>query len=74
MAQRLSEKLNAEGRRQLTNNEAAEVIKREKTCVQRQMHSCDRDCAKCDLVLPDSVVLEAYDIALCAIQHASGGD
>ena len=41
------------------------VLKTERECVRRQIRpGCDRQCLKCDLVLPDSLVLEAYDTAI----------
>lgn len=38
------------------------VMEIERECVQRNVDNlCDRECAGCDLVLPDDVVLAAYD-------------
>lgn len=41
---------------------ARQVIERERECVARQQ--CDRDCAKCDLVMEADDILAAYDHAL----------
>lgn len=48
----------------MTNIEAIEVIKTEKKCVLRNMRGCNRDCGKCDLVLPEEDILLAYDMAI----------
>lgn len=48
----------------MTEKEAIDVIKTEKKCVLRNIRGCDRDCAKCDLVLPDEDILTAYDMAI----------
>ena len=46
------------------------VLKTERECVRRQIHpGCDRQCLKCDLVLPDSLVLEAYDAAIDLVSN-----
>ena len=44
---------------------AIKVIQTEQKCVSRQQ--CDRDCAKCDLVMKDTDILEAYDMAISAL-------
>ena len=41
---------------------ARQVIERERECVARQQ--CNRDCAKCDLVMEADDILAAYDHAL----------
>jgi hypothetical protein len=41
-----------------------EVLKQEKECVERNIKGCDRDCANCDLVLPDQKILDGYDFAI----------
>ena len=51
----------------MTNLEAVEIIKTEKKCVLRNMRGCNRDCAKCDLVLPEESILLAYDMAIKAL-------
>lgn len=53
----------------MTEKEAIEVIKTEKKCVLRNIRGCDRDCAKCDLVLPDEEILTAYDMAIRSLSH-----
>lgn len=52
------------------------VLRNERECIQRQgwsngnvmldgiMAHCDRDCAKCDLCLPDTEILEVYDFLI----------
>ena len=51
----------------MTNKEAIEVIKTEKKCVLRNIRGCDRDCAHCDLVLPEEAILTAYDMAIMVL-------
>ncbi len=42
-----------------------ELLKIERKCVQRNIDGqCNRDCAKCDLVQPDSEVIEMYTEAI----------
>lgn len=49
----------------MTKWEAVGVLKFEKACVLRQdTPRCDRDCGKCDLLLPTEDVLQAYDMAV----------
>ena len=52
--------------KKLTNKEAIVVIETEKKCVARA-NICDRDCAHCDLVLPEEDILLAYDMAIMAL-------
>ena len=41
------------------------VLENEKACVLRNIRQeCDRDCGKCDLVLPDMEIVNAYNYAL----------
>ena len=52
----------------MTIEETIKVLSNERACVVRQAGSgCDRKCADCDLVLPDSVVLSAYGTAIDAL-------
>lgn len=54
----------------MTREEAAGVIKFEKACVLRQdTPRCNRDCKKCDLLLPTEDVLTAYDMAIKALEQ-----
>ena len=47
-----------------------EVMKTEKQCVIRNtIGNCDRDCAKCDLLLPTNDIIEAYDRVIMMIQN-----
>lgn len=44
------------------------VINQEKICVMRNIQGlCNRDCKKCDLVLPDSEIISAYNVALAVL-------
>ena len=47
----------------MTKERAIEVIETEEKCVLRNIRGCDRDCEKCDLVLPDEDILTAYKMA-----------
>lgn len=49
----------------MTVEEAIKVIQTERECVSRQQ--CDRDCAKCDLVMKDTEIISAYDMAISAL-------
>ena len=40
--------------------EALFVLQNERECVIRG-ETCDRDCAKCDLVMPSEKIISAYD-------------
>lgn len=51
----------------MTENEVIEVLKNEKECVLRNIKGCNRDCGKCDLVMNDSVIVNAYDKAIMAL-------
>lgn len=51
----------------MTNERAIEVINTEKKCVLRNRRGCTRDCAHCDLVLPEDDILLAYDMAIRAL-------
>ena len=56
----------------MTNKRAIEIIENEKQCVIRQSGPgivCDRNCASCELVLPDQDVLDAYDKAIAALEN-----
>lgn len=54
------------------NNELTQaliVLEKERECVLRQdSPDCDRDCKKCDLLLPTETVVEAYDNAIKVIR------
>ena len=51
---------------------AITVLKNEKQCVLRQIQigGCDRNCAKCDLVMKDSEILAGYDTAVAVLRRA----
>lgn len=48
-------------------NDTIGVLAFEQECVRR--NDCDRDCANCDLVLPDKMILDAYSYAIDVLQH-----
>ena len=49
----------------MTIKEAIKVLSYELACVMRQTGPyCDRNCAACDLVLPDAFVISAYRTAI----------
>ena len=48
---------------------AAEILRNEKKCVERNIAGCDRDCAKCDLLLPAKDILAAYDTAIALVEE-----
>ena len=47
---------------------AADILRNEKACVERNIAGCTRDCAKCDLLLPDKDILAAYDTAIALLE------
>lgn len=48
---------------------AVELIRIEKKCVMRNATStCDRDCVKCDLVQEDTDLIEAFQMAIFALE------
>lgn len=52
----------------MTVERAIEVIETEKACVLRNIkNQCNRDCANCDLVLPDMDIIIAYNYALAVL-------
>ena len=55
----------------MTKERVIEVLETERACVQRQSGPgivCDRNCASCDLLLPEEDVLAAYDAAISAVK------
>ena len=62
----------------MNTEQILKVLKNERECIKRQswsngnvmldgiMAHCDRDCAKCDLCLPDTEILEVYDFLINA--------
>lgn len=48
----------------LSYAEIIKVMENEKACVLKNINGCDRDCANCELALPDDVILEAYDAVI----------
>lgn len=50
----------------MNTEQILKVLKNERECIARQNGKCDRDCAKCDLSLPDDEILEVYDFLINA--------
>ena len=48
-------------------NNTIGVLAFEQECVRR--NDCDRNCAQCDLVLPDKMILDAYSYAIDVLQY-----
>jgi len=54
----------------MTQERIIEIIQTEKECVLRQdTDKCDRNCGKCDLVLPTEEVLQAYDAVIKSVEN-----
>ena len=51
----------------MTEAEAKEYMKNEIRCIQRASY-CDRDCAKCNLVKEEEPLLEAFGMAIKALE------
>ena len=45
-----------------------EVLEREKQCVKRKAATNCSDCARCDLLMDDAIILAAYDRAISALR------
>lgn len=53
----------------MTYEEALKILQTEKECVSRNNGtSCDRDCGKCDLLLPAEDILKAYELAILSAE------
>lgn len=48
----------------MNTEQILKVLKNERKCIKRQNGKCDRNCAKCDLYLPDTEILEVYDFLI----------
>lgn len=48
----------------MNTEQILKVLKNERECIARQNGKCDRNCAKCDLCLPDKEILEVYDFLI----------
>lgn len=54
----------------MTNEEAVKIIQTELECIKRNDGTdCDRDCAKCDLVMEDTDIKEALGMAIKALSQ-----
>lgn len=56
----------------MDNKTAIKILKIEKACVERNTgtKNCNRQCESCDLLLPDHMILDAYDTAISALSHS----
>lgn len=52
----------------MTENEAKAYMEDEIRCIQRASY-CDRDCAKCPLVKEETPLLEAFGVAITALEE-----
>lgn len=52
----------------MTIEDVINVIEHEKECVKRNIRGCNRDCANCDLVLPDADIIAAYNFTLSVLR------
>lgn len=52
----------------MTIDEAIELMKNEKACILKA-DTCDRDCAKCELLRKTEDLLSAYDMAIKALEQ-----
>ena len=61
----------------MNTEQILKVLKNERECIKRQIGIkapdgsvgiCDRDCAKCDLCLPDTEILEVYDHLIAQLE------
>jgi hypothetical protein len=52
----------------VSTEQILKVLKNERECIKRQNGKCDRNCAKCDLCLPDTEILEVYDALIDATE------
>lgn len=49
----------------MNTEQILKVLRAERECIARQgTDSCDRNCANCSLVLPDTEILEVYDFLI----------
>ena len=48
----------------MSTEQILKVLKTERECIARQNGKCDRNCAKCDLCLSDTEILEVYDFLI----------
>lgn len=55
----------------MTREEAIAIIENEKKCVNRANKNdyCNRDCYNCELVKTDTEILEAFDMAIKALEQ-----
>ena len=50
--------------------EVVEILKTEKKCVLRnEFGKCDRECGRCDLLMPTERILEAYTLAIERLEN-----
>ena len=54
----------------MNNNDIINILENELECINRASH-CNRNCDKCDLVMEDTELIEAYENAIRIIKHNS---
>lgn len=47
---------------------SVDVLRNEYECVKRNIAGCDRRCGECELVLPDDVILHAYEECIAVME------
>ena len=52
----------------MTTDQILKVLRNERECIKRQNGKCDRNCARCDLCLPDNEILEVYDFLIAQLE------
>lgn len=53
----------------MSDDKVVKTLQNEMACVIRaDQKRCDRDCAKCDLVMPVEQIVEAYATAINAVE------
>ena len=53
----------------MTTDQILKVLRNERECIKRQNGKCDRNCANCDLCLPDTEILEVYDHLILVLEQ-----
>lgn len=59
---------------EMSIDDAINIIENEKACVLRNIQGCNRDCANCDLVLPDEDIISAYNYVIAVLQGVKYGN
>ena len=59
----------------MTTDQILKVLRNERECIKRQgdiQKCCNRECGRCDLCLPDTEILEVYDILIRGYEEMKG--